>query len=114
MLAFTNYVFYMVTENSGLEANLIVVTSYILTAGLALHLVRGNRRVPAPPPSITATTVEGFLLSRSTSSNYKKNQELIWLVETHMELKGLQEGNNQILTYENATSSKKAQLLIAA
>lgn len=39
------------------------------TAGLARRLVRGKRRVPAPPPSIIATTVLGSFFSISKSLN---------------------------------------------
>lgn len=42
-----------------------------LTAGFARRLVSGKRRVPAPPPSIIATTVRAsrFSISRSLNCN---------------------------------------------
>ena len=39
----------------------------ILTAGFARRFVNGKRRVPAPPPRITAATVLAFFLSTSLS-----------------------------------------------
>lgn len=46
-----------------------------LTAGFARRLVSGKRRVPAPPPSIIATTVRGsrFSISRSLNCNGPHN-----------------------------------------
>ena len=42
------------------------------TAGLALLLVRGNRRVPAPPPKTIAATFLGsaFGVSNNAGSNF--------------------------------------------
>lgn len=69
----TNVILLLITN--AIESN-FKSNSWYHTAGLALLLVRGNKRVPAPPPNMIEATFFGsaFGVSKSGSWNdWNKN-----------------------------------------